>query len=260
MYWEGHSLTCVVITASFVQHVMFIVRSLKTTVTVSYKVIDVLWLIVCSKRSHQLQSTQAKIHQVHVWEEPVEQWWVWEIQMKSTVTFHYFVNKSIIYIHYEQNLFNLTWKQKVCILCLCVYKMWCNLAKWVIVRRIVTNLQFAAQIYTRDSRTCAILIPAWGWIWGSLGVSHNQNNRSLSGTYANCMDPICACRQTRAKCCTEWGKTSWTHLFSVYFCVCGQQNPKRPPNWAPWLTTPLHWVVWEVWDLWCISVVCWQHR
>ena len=31
-------------------------------------------------------------------------------------------------------------------------------------------------IYTRDPRTCAILIPAWGSHWGSLGFFHNQNN------------------------------------------------------------------------------------
>ena len=44
---------------------------------------------------------------------------------------------------------------------------------------------------------------------------------------------------------------SWTHLLCVYCCVCvWSAKTQRPPNWAPWLTTPLH----EVWDLWSISV------
>ena len=41
----------------------------------------------------------------------------------------------------------------------------------------VPLLDIFTQIYTRDTRTCAIVIPAWGSNWGSLGFSHYQSNR-----------------------------------------------------------------------------------
>ena len=40
------------------------------------------------------------------------------------------------------------------------------------------------QIYNRDTRPCTILVLAWGWSWGSLGFSRNQNNCGSSGAFA----------------------------------------------------------------------------
>ena len=60
---------------------------------------------------------------------------------------------------------------------------------------------------------------------------------------------------TCVKCrtaCEDCGRICYAFVF---LCVCGRQNPEDSPNWAPWLTTPLHWMVYEVWDLPCLSVI-----
>ena len=42
----------------------------------------------------------------------------------------------------------------------------------------------------------------------------------------------------------------------LFLCVCGRQNQKKKtPIWAPWLTMPFHGAVYKAWDLPCISVV-----
>ena len=43
----------------------------------------------------------------------------------------------------------------------------------------------------------------------------------------------------------------------VFVCMVGKK-PQSTPNWAPWLTRPLHGSVYEVWDLWCISCEYWR--
>ena len=83
------------------------------------------------------------------------------------------------------------------------------------------------QMYTRDPRTWAILIPAWGSNWGSLGFSRNQNNRGSSGAYVTCMYCGLSVKTiTRKK--PHGARRSWTHLLCVCFCVCGRQKPEDP--------------------------------
>ena len=67
--------------------------------------------------------------------------------------------------------------------------------------------------YTGDTRPCAILIPAWGSIWGSSGFFRNQNNYGLAG----------ASRVKATQHAALWG-----HLFCICFCVCGLQKRKDP--------------------------------
>ena len=88
-----------------------------------------------------------------------------------------------------------------------------------------TVSQYCAQINTRDTRICAILIPAWDSIWWSSGFSHNQNNSS--SVCVTCM--YCSMRVKTNTCKTQHSaQRLWTHLFCVCFCVFGRQNPEDP--------------------------------
>ena len=77
-----------------------------------------------------------------------------------------------------------------------------------------------------------------------LSFSCNQKNRGSSDAYATCIYhgprvKINMCKMLHGV------QRSWAHFFWVCFCVCGHQKTRRPPIWAPWLTTPLHGVVWR---------------
>ena len=82
------------------------------------------------------------------------------------------------------------------------------------------------QTYTGDPRTCDIFIPAWGSNWGSLGFSHNQNNRGLSGVYVTCIYCGLSVKMLHG------AQRLWTHLYCVCFCVHVGKNQKTP-NLSP---------------------------
>ena len=105
-----------------------------------------------------------------------------------------------------------------------------------------------SQIYKRNPRTCANLIPTWGSSWGYLSFSHNQNNRGLSGVY---MSPTSTCTAV-----WMWRldiphgtQRSLKHLsFPLLFCVCGRQKTRTSPIWVPCMTTLLHMALFQIWD------------
>ena len=100
----------------------------------------------------------------------------------------------------------------------------------------------------RDTRTCAILIPSWGWMWGlrvfpAIKIAVVGQVRVL---------PECTVvlsGKTSAKM-LHGARRSWMHLFCIYFCVRGRQKLKDPQieshSWQCHYTG---------WYLWCISVV-----
>ena len=86
----------------------------------------------------------------------------------------------------------------------------------------------ATHIYTRDPKTCTILIPALSSNWGPSGFSCNQDNSGSSGAYVTCMHcPLSVKTDTRK---TSHGlRGSWTHLLSNFSCVCMvNKNLKTP--------------------------------
>ena len=88
---------------------------------------------------------------------------------------------------------------------------------------------------------------------GSSGFSCNQNNHGLWDAYVTCIYPSLSVKINMCKM-PHGAQRSWMCLFCVHFCVWSAKT-QRPPISAPWLTTPLKWVIYEVWDLPCISVV-----
>ena len=104
---------------------------------------------------------------------------------------------------------------------------------------------------TRDTRPCAILIPAWGWIWGLRVFPVIKILVVCQVHVLPACTTVWAWRQSSAK--TLHGvRRSWTHLFCVCFYVCGRQKPEdpqiEPRSWRR------HYMGWYVWYLWCICV------
>ena len=87
---------------------------------------------------------------------------------------------------------------------------------------------YLSQIYTRDTRPCAILIPVWGSIWGSAGfffvfkiIMVSQVRKLPACTM------VWAWKQSHVKSCAACEDHEHI-MFCVCFCMCGRQNPKTP--------------------------------
>ena len=87
------------------------------------------------------------------------------------------------------------------------------------------------QIYTGDTRTCAIFILAWGSKWGSSGFSRNQNNRGSSGAYGTCIYCSLIVKISTHKT-PHSAQRSWTHLF-VFFLRVWSAKTQSTPNLSP---------------------------
>ena len=94
------------------------------------------------------------------------------------------------------------------------------------------NIGHPSQINIRDPRTCANLIPAWGWILGFYVIK------------IIVVRQVCACilrferEDKQAHNTPRCAKIVNTFVLRLFFaCVVGKK-PEDP--WAPWLTTPLH--------------------
>ena len=152
---------------------------------------------------------------------------------------------------------SMTKKQIATVACsISIFHFFCPLATKILmlVPPLITPFLLSdAQIQTRDTRTCAILILAWGSIWGSSGVSHNQINHGSSGACVTLMYCGLSVKNKQAQKCGTVREDHERICFAFIFaCVVGK-NPKTPKS-SPWLTTPLHRMV-QVFYLWCISVV-----
>ena len=132
-----------------------------------------------------------------------------------------------------------------------MYFLWFVHLEVLNMRKICTKLQFlhrnlckgelmmsyhelesrlVPQIDTRDTRPCAILIIAWGSIWGSTGFSRNQNNHGSSCAYVTYM--YCGLStNTNMHKTLHGARRSWMHLFKFAFtCVLGKtRNPQIEP-------------------------------
>ena len=99
-------------------------------------------------------------------------------------------------------------------------------------------LESNTQIYTRDPRTCAVLIQAWGWIWGLPFFPYSKwlwFVRYVTYIYRDLSMKTNKCKRCKARGNRE-------RLCFAFIFVCGQK-PEEPQIEPPWLMTPLHRVV-----------------
>ena len=87
-----------------------------------------------------------------------------------------------------------------------------------------------------DTRTCTILIPAWGLNCGASGFSRNQNNRGLSGAYVTYIYWSLSVKRD-AKDVAQHAKIVGAFVLHLFVGVWSAKT-RKPPIWAPWLTTP----------------------
>ena len=93
------------------------------------------------------------------------------------------------------------------------------------LRSQIANCDYNTDIEEGETRPCAILIPAWGSIWVVRCVSklhvwaEHENNNTLKAA-------------RHAKIVSAFVLRLLLRVWSA--------KTRRPSNWAPWLTTPLH--------------------
>ena len=69
-------------------------------------------------------------------------------------------------------------------------------------------------------------IQLWALNWRFSDFSHSQNSRGSLGEYVTCIYP-CVCVKINTRKRPHGVSRSWTHLFFVCFCMCGQLGKNR---------------------------------
>ena len=80
-----------------------------------------------------------------------------------------------------------------------------------------------------------------------------NNNHGLSGAYVTCIYCPLSLKINTPWNAAQCAKIVDTFVLLLYLHVWSAKS-RIPPIWAPWLTTPLHWVVYKVLHIPCISV------
>ena len=77
-----------------------------------------------------------------------------------------------------------------------------------------------------------ILIPAWGWTWGSSGFSRNQNNCGLSGVCVTCMFRSLSVKTNKCKNAAQHAKIINAFVLHLFLSVWSAKT-RRPPKLSP---------------------------